>query len=217
MKIIITILTLAILVSCSEQQTFDATFKITHAQLLYEYCKKGDSKCLNDVNIQLDDCFEQIDFDSTRLYEITKDIDWSNPKKTISPANTEELMAFSQDLNNCMAKNIGGYFAENIKQGNASWETNVKITRPQSSVSQSQSSGNMLVAIKSNGDIWVNKKTFKLKDIKSVAEQLVLKNPNIHAVIIADRDSSTSSMASVMDQLKSAGIDEISLAGLKPN
>ena len=46
---------------------------------------------------------------------------------------------------------------------------------------------------------------------------LANKNPDIYAVIIADRNSSTSDLVSVMDQLKSAGIENISIAATKPN
>ena len=61
------------------------------------------------------------------------------------------------------------------------------------------------------------KNTVKIKDLKSMVKDLVNKNPDLYAVIIVDRNSSTSDLVRVMDQLKSAGIENISMAATKPN
>lgn len=84
----------------------------------------------------------------------------------------------------------------------------------QANFSPKKNSG-LLIAIKDNGKIWVNKKIVKLKDVKSLAKDLAKKHSDIYAVIIADRNSSTSDLVSVMDQLKSAGIDDIKISANK--
>jgi len=151
----------------------------------------------------------------------TSNIDWSNPQEaqnTMESADLSAMNKFKDHLNECMADKIGGTFAKNMEQGKASWMTDVKITRTTHPTKFSQKKNlGLLIAIKDNGKIWINKKTVKLKNVKSMAKDLVKKNPIIHAVIIADKNAPIENYVSVMDQLKSAGIDDISLAGTKPN
>lgn len=220
MKIIITILTLTVLVSCSEEQVFDISFKENERYYLAGYCEPTDSSCTANVNKYFDVCFEESDYDPAILSSISH-VDWTKPQeaqKTMENTDFSKMNEFKELLNNCMANNIGGSFAKNLKQGNSSWESDVKITRSTNQAKFSpKKNSSILITIKDNGDIWLNKNTVKIKDLKSMVKDLTNKNPDLYAVIIADRNSSTSDLVRVMDQLKSAGIENISIAATKPN
>lgn len=218
LKVVFTLLISLSILSCTEQQTFDNTFKLTMAQSLAGYCNQNDMTCIKKVNKQIDLCFESIDYNTQKLYQSTKNNDWSNPKQAMGKTNSMEIEQFGKRLNDCMAHNIGGSFAKNLKQGNSSWESDVKITRSTNQAKFSpKKNSSILITIKDNGDIWLNKNTVKIKDLKSMVKDLTNKNPDLYAVIIADRNSSTSDLVRVMDQLKSAGIENISIAATKPN
>ncbi len=94
-------------------------------------------------------------------------------------------------------------------------ETGVEISRPSSSQAKQVKKGNILVAIKEDGVIWINKQEVDLRAVRSRVEKMHAENPEASAVIIADRGSRTGDLVEVMDQIKSAGVASISIAAEK--
>ena len=94
-------------------------------------------------------------------------------------------------------------------------ETGVDISRPSSSQAKQVKKGNILVAIKEDGVIWINKQEVDLWAVRSRIEKMHAENPEASAVIIADRGSRTGDLVEVMDQIKSAGVESISIAAEK--
>ena len=94
-------------------------------------------------------------------------------------------------------------------------ETGVDISRPSSSQAKQVKTGNILVAIKEDGVIWINKQEVDLRAVRSRVEKMHAENPEASAVIIADRGSRTGDLVEVMDQIKSAGVESISIAAEK--
>ena len=94
-------------------------------------------------------------------------------------------------------------------------ETGVDISRPSSSQAKQVKKGNILVAIKDDGAIWINKQQVEIRAVRSRIEKMHAENPEASAVIIADRGSRTGDLVQVMDQIKSAGVSSISIAAEK--
>lgn len=94
-------------------------------------------------------------------------------------------------------------------------ETGVDISRPSSSQAKEVKKGNILVAIKEDGAIWINKQQVDLRAVRSRVEKMHAENPEANAVIIADTGSRTGDLVEVMDQIKSAGVPGISIAAEK--
>ncbi|WP_395374362.1 ExbD/TolR family protein [Marinicella sp. W31] len=94
-------------------------------------------------------------------------------------------------------------------------ETGVDISRPSSSQAKQVKKGNILVAIKDDGAIWINKQQVEIRAVRSRIEKMYAENPEASAVIIADRGSRTGDLVQVMDQIKSAGVSSISIAAEK--
>ena len=94
-------------------------------------------------------------------------------------------------------------------------ETGVDISRPSSSQAKQVKKGNILVAIKEDGAIWINKQQVEIRAVRSRIEKMYAENPEASAVIIADRGSRTGDLVQVMDQIKSAGVSSISIAAEK--
>ena len=94
-------------------------------------------------------------------------------------------------------------------------ETGVDISRPSNSNAKQVKKGNILVAIKDDGKIWINKQEVDLRAVRSRVEKMHAENPEASAVIIADRGSRTGDLVQVMDQIKSAGVESISIAAEK--
>ncbi|MCB1586199.1 MAG: biopolymer transporter ExbD [Xanthomonadales bacterium] len=91
-------------------------------------------------------------------------------------------------------------------------ETGVSVNRPQASTAQKVEKGNILIAIKDNGQIWINKREVDIRAVRAVVEKMHAENPEGSAVIIADKGSRTGDLVTVMDQIKAAKVEKISIA-----
>jgi len=91
-------------------------------------------------------------------------------------------------------------------------EAGITVTRAQAETAEHQESGNILVAIRPNGDIWMDKRQVALSEIRGLIERLHIERPDDTVVLIADRDSQTGVLTKVMDQVKLGGVKDVSIA-----
>lgn len=95
-------------------------------------------------------------------------------------------------------------------------ESGVTVTRPEALTAESKESGNILIAVRPNGDVWMDKQKVDVRDVRSAIERLHIERPEDTVVIIADRDSKTGVLTKVMDQVKLGGVAEVSIAAAPP-
>lgn len=95
-------------------------------------------------------------------------------------------------------------------------EAGVTVTRPEAETAESRDNGNILIAIRPNGDIWMDKRRVDLREIRGMIEQLHAERPDDTVVIIADQASKTGTLTQVMDQVKLGGVNDVSIAALGP-
>jgi biopolymer transport protein ExbD len=91
-------------------------------------------------------------------------------------------------------------------------EAGITVTRAQAETAEHQESGNILIAIRPNGDIWMDKRQVALSEIRGLIERLHIERPDDTVVLIADRDSQTGVLTKVMDQVKLGGVKDVSIA-----
>ena len=91
-------------------------------------------------------------------------------------------------------------------------EAGVIVTKAQAQTAESQDSGNILIAIRPNGDIWMDKRQVDISQIRGEIERLHVERPDDTVVLIADRDSATGILTKVMDQVKLGGVKDVSIA-----
>lgn len=91
-------------------------------------------------------------------------------------------------------------------------EAGVDISRPSNSPPTQVKKGNILVALKNDGTIWINKQSVDISAVRSRVEKMHAENPEASAVIIANQSSRTGDLVKVMDHIKTAGVDQISIA-----
>ena len=91
-------------------------------------------------------------------------------------------------------------------------EAGVTVVKPEASTAEHRESGNLLIAIRENGDIWMDREQIELRELRALIERLHLERPDDTVVIIADRDSDAGVVARVMDEVREGGIDEVSIA-----
>jgi len=91
-------------------------------------------------------------------------------------------------------------------------EAGITVNKEQALTAESKESGNILIAIRPNGDIWMDKRRVDLKEVRPSIERLHVERPEDTVVIIADRESDTRVLTQVMDQVKAGGVSDVSIA-----
>lgn len=94
-------------------------------------------------------------------------------------------------------------------------ETGVEVNRPSAKSSQQKSNANILIAIKNNNEIWIDKHMVDIRSVRANIERLKASNTYNSVVIQSDSESKTGILVKVMDQIRLAGIFNISLSTLK--
>jgi biopolymer transport protein ExbD len=91
-------------------------------------------------------------------------------------------------------------------------EAGTTVVRPNASTAEHRESGNILIAIRENGDIWMDRKQVDIREVRAVIERLHIERPDDSVVVVADTASQAEVLADVMDEVKQGGIREISIA-----
>ncbi len=91
-------------------------------------------------------------------------------------------------------------------------EAGVTVFKPGATTAEHEDSGNMLIAIRENGDIWMDRQQVDLRDVRPLIERLHIERPDDTVVIIADKASKAGIVAKVMDEVRLAGVKYQSIA-----
>ncbi|QKK01700.1 MAG: biopolymer transporter ExbD [Pseudomonadota bacterium] len=91
-------------------------------------------------------------------------------------------------------------------------ETGVEVNKPTALTAEPRPQGNVLIAIRDNDEIWMNRQNIELHEVKTQVERARAENPESAVVLIADRGSRTGMLVEVMDQVQAAGISRISIS-----
>jgi biopolymer transport protein ExbD len=95
-------------------------------------------------------------------------------------------------------------------------EPGIEVWKPAAVTAARDDAGNLQIAIRENGDIWMDRQLIELRDVRTRMERLHIERPNDTVVIVADRASQAGRVAKVMDEVRAAGVKVISIAA-EPN
>ena len=90
-------------------------------------------------------------------------------------------------------------------------EAGVVVSRPNADTVEYKESGNILIAVRENGDVWMDRKQVDLRDVRALVERLHAERPEDTAVIIADKAAHAGIVAQVMDEVHLGGIRDVAL------
>src|SRR5690606_11094953 len=91
-------------------------------------------------------------------------------------------------------------------------EAGIGVSRPSAATAERKERGNILIAIRPNGDIWIDKRDVDKRAVRATVERLHAENPEGSVVIIADKTSESGTLVEVMDQVRLAGVFNVSNA-----
>ena len=96
-------------------------------------------------------------------------------------------------------------------------ETGVDINRPNAETAERDEKGNILVAITQNNEIWIDKRRIDLKAVRANIERLKIQYPEGSVIIQADKEARSGLLVETMDQIRLAGVQNISIAAKNDN
>ena len=91
-------------------------------------------------------------------------------------------------------------------------ESGIEVNRPNAETAERDQKGNILVAISENNEIFIDRRKVDLRAIRPHIIRLKAENPEGSVIIQADKASQTGLLVEAMDQIRLAGVQEISIA-----
>ena len=92
-------------------------------------------------------------------------------------------------------------------------EAGIDVNKPEAAQATKKKNANIFIAIRSNGEIWMDKRQVDVERVAANIERLLAEQPTEIVIIQADKEAKHGVVVKVMDQIKAAGIDKISIAG----
>ncbi|GGE31343.1 biopolymer transporter ExbD [Marinicauda pacifica] len=85
-------------------------------------------------------------------------------------------------------------------------EPGVEVVRPETELLESEKP-TILVAVTSQGEIWVNRQVYEMNQMRNVLEQLLEENPRAEAMIQGDQDAPIGLVLDVQELFGDLGVD----------
>ena len=90
-------------------------------------------------------------------------------------------------------------------------EAGIVVDRPEALTAEHRESGNILIAIRSNGEIWMDRRQVDLREVRPIVERMHVERPDDTVVVIGDKAAPAGILAQVMDEVKLGGIQEVTV------
>ena len=91
-------------------------------------------------------------------------------------------------------------------------ESGIDVNRPDAPTSTRVEDANILIAISSNDEIWIDRRLIDPRAVRANIERLHAENPKGSVVIQADKKSTNEMLVTVMDASRAAGVFNVSIA-----
>jgi biopolymer transport protein ExbD len=90
-------------------------------------------------------------------------------------------------------------------------EPGITVTKAEAATAAPAQDGNILIAIRPNGEIWMDRRQVDLREVRPIVERLHIERPEDTVIVIADKAAKSGLLAQVMDEVKLGGIDEVAI------
>ena len=91
-------------------------------------------------------------------------------------------------------------------------ESGIDVNRPDAPTSERVEDANILIAISSTDEIWIDRRLVDPRAVRANIERLHAENPKGSVVIQADKKSTNEMLVTVMDASRAAGVFNVSIA-----
>lgn len=91
-------------------------------------------------------------------------------------------------------------------------ETGIEVSRPTADTAERKEQGNILIGIRDNGEVWMDKRQIEPDAIRANVERMLAENPEASVVVVADESARSGILVQAIDQARSAGATGVSIA-----
>ncbi len=91
-------------------------------------------------------------------------------------------------------------------------EAGIDVSRPFAQTAVMPVSGNILIGISEGNEVWIENRRVDIRAVRANVERLHAEHPQGAVIIQADKSSSTGLLVEVMDQVRMAGVKNLSIA-----
>ncbi len=95
-------------------------------------------------------------------------------------------------------------------------ESGIEVNRPEAETAQKKERAGIMVAIDDTNQIFIQRRRIDVRAVRANIERLIAESPKSGVVIQADQLSKTGILVEVMDQIRLAGVTNISVAAKVP-
>lgn len=91
-------------------------------------------------------------------------------------------------------------------------EVGITVSRPNAATPEQKEGGSILIAIRANGDIYIDRRVVDLRSVRASVERLHAQKPEDAVVVIAEGEAPTGILVQVIDQVRLGGVQAVSIA-----
>ena len=95
-------------------------------------------------------------------------------------------------------------------------EPGVTVTRAEAEMAENVETGNILIAVRPNGEVWMDRRQVDLREVRPTIERLHLERPEDTVIVLADKAAKSGVVGQVMDEVRAGGIKEVALGAAPP-
>lgn len=91
-------------------------------------------------------------------------------------------------------------------------ESGIDVDRPTAQTAVREEQGSMIIGINAKGEIWMENQQIELRAVRAHVEHNHAQNPEGTVIILADENAKTGLTVDVLDQVRLAGVTNVSIA-----
>jgi biopolymer transport protein ExbD len=91
-------------------------------------------------------------------------------------------------------------------------EAGIEVNKPEAGYVELHKNANIFIAVTEDGDVWLDKRQVALDSVRANIERLLTEQPTDYVIIQADIKAKHGVIVEIMDQVKEAGVDRVSVA-----
>ena len=91
-------------------------------------------------------------------------------------------------------------------------DVGLTVSRPTAAAAEKKEAGNILILIRSDGEVVIDRRVVDLRAVRANIERLHAQRPEDAVVVIADKGAHSGVLVQVIDQVRLGGVQNVSIA-----
>jgi biopolymer transport protein ExbD len=91
-------------------------------------------------------------------------------------------------------------------------EVGITVSRPNAATAEKKEAGNILISIRADGEVWIDKRAVDVRAVRASIERLHAQKPEDSVIVFADKGAHTGILVQVIDQVRQGGVQDVSIA-----